>query len=285
MVPQEKTTERMDDYFSGQRLYGDDMTESEIKTWYQEEGEGYANLGAADTKAYRYVYHALNWWHAYRKINLPAKAKVLGFGSAYGDELLPVLNKTSELTIIDPSDAFVRDTVHGVPCCFVKPVLSGALPFESGAFDLVTAFGVLHHVPNVTAVVRELGRVVRPQGLFLLREPIVSMGDWRQPRPGLTRHERGIPLHLLRGIVEEAGFEILSEQLCVFPVFPRVFRWIRPDVYNSRLLTILDAWFSILLSWNLNYHPKKTWQKVRPTSAFFVLRKKPVFSVPEGSLA
>ena len=260
-------------YLHGECLYGDDLSEAEIRAWYADEGEGYANLGAADTGRYRYVYHALNWWHAYSKVQIKAGARVLGFGSAYGEELLPVLGQTSELTIIDPSDAFLRDTVHGVPCRYVKPDPSGALPFEDGVFDLLTAFGVLHHVPNVTTVVRELARVVRPQGLFLLREPVVSMGDWRRPRAGLTRHERGIPLQLLRSIVHDAGFAIESESLCVFPPLTRVFNSLGFEVYNSRLLTVLDAWLSRLLAWNLRYHAKSASQKIRPTSVFFVLRK------------
>lgn len=263
----------MESFLRGDRLYGDDMSEAEIAAWYADEGEGYANLGASDSKGYRYVYHALNWWHAYRKVNVGPGARVLGFGSAYGEELLPVLGVTRELTIIDPSDAFVRDSVHGVPCRYVKPQASGALPFDEGAFDLVTAFGVLHHVPNVTCVVRELARVTRPQGLFLLREPVVSMGDWRQPRSGLTRHERGIPLALLKRIVEHAGFTIESQQLCVFPPLNRIFGRLGVETYNNKILTMLDAWLSKFFSLKLCYHAVSAWQKVRPTSVFLVLRR------------
>jgi SAM-dependent methyltransferase len=267
------SADEFDSFMRGDRLYGDDMSEAEILAWYADEGEGYANLGASDKKGYRYVYHALNWWHGYRKINIEKGARVLGFGSAYGEELLPVLDVTLELTIIDPSDAFVRESVHGVPCRYIKPLPSGILPFEAGAFDLVTAFGVLHHVPNVSTVVQQLARVVRPGGIFLLREPVVSMGDWRQPRSGLTRHERGIPLPLLLRIMEDAGFTIESKQLCVFPPLKRIFGRLGIDTYNNKILTVLDAWLSKLSSPRLRYHAENAWQKVRPTSAFLVLRR------------
>ena len=273
MTKIDTTVPDIDSFLRGERLYGDDMSEAEIVAWYADESEGYANLGASDSEGYRYVYHALNWWHAYRKIIIESGARVMGFGSAYGEELLPVLGLTRELTIIDPSDAFVRDSVHGVPCTYVKPQVSGELPFDTGTFDLITVFGVLHHVPNVTTVVRELARVVRPQGLFLLREPIVSMGDWRQPRSGLTRHERGIPLVLLRRIVEDAGFTIESQQLCVFPPLNRIMGWLGIATYNSRLLTVLDAWLSKLFSWKVCYHAVNSWQKIRPSSVFLVLRR------------
>jgi hypothetical protein len=99
------------------------------------------------------------------------------------------------------------------------------------------------------------------------------MGDWRQPRIGLTRHERGIPLALLQCIVEDAGFTIESQQLCVFPPLNRIFGRLGVETYNSRVLTVLDAWVSKLLSWKLCYHAVSAWQKIRPTSVFFVLRR------------
>ena len=92
------------------------------------------------------------------------------------------------------------------------------------AFALVTCFGVLHHIPNVSFVMSELGRVLEPGGVMLLREPVISMGDWRKPRRGLTKRERGIPLHLLQRIAVESGFEVIKQSLCMFPTTPRLFR-------------------------------------------------------------
>lgn len=40
----------------------------------------------------------------------------------------------------------------------------------------------------------------------LIREPTISTGNWRRPRPGLTRRERGISKPILRAVVERAGF-------------------------------------------------------------------------------
>jgi ubiquinone/menaquinone biosynthesis C-methylase UbiE len=48
----------------------------------------------------------------------------------------------------------------------------GKLPFEDASFDLVTCFGVLHHVPTeqLPEVAAELTRVVAPGGHLLLAE-------------------------------------------------------------------------------------------------------------------
>jgi len=273
MKPQAKIDESIERYLAGDQLYGNDLTLPQIEAWYADEGEGYANLGSSQKSSYRYVYHALNWRHGYSKINPQSNLDILGFGSAYGEELKPVLEKARHITIVDPSSAFVRDSIEDVPCRYIKPLPSGSLGFDDGSFDLVTAFGVLHHVPNVSTVLAEIARVMRPGATMLLREPVVSMGDWRFPRPGLTQHERGIPMHLLREMILAAGLIIKSEKLCVFPPLTTVLRKIQPEVYNNVFLTALDQLLSRMFKWNLSYHAVRWWQKIRPSSVFYVLEK------------
>jgi SAM-dependent methyltransferase len=263
----------MQQFFSGDRLYGDDLSLTEIEQWYIDEGEGYANLGAGEKDSYRYVYHALNQMHGFAGLDLRGVVSVLGFGSAYGEELQPVLSAAQHITIVDPSEAFVREYIGPVPCTYVKPVASGQLPFSDAQFDFVTALGVLHHVPNVSTVVREISRVMRPGAILLLREPVVSMGDWRVPRGGLTKHERGIPLELLRSMVRDAGLIVRRESLCVFPPFSGLVRRFHPAIYNSVFWTWVDAILSRAFRWNLTYHATSFWRKFRPTSIFFVLQK------------
>jgi ubiquinone/menaquinone biosynthesis C-methylase UbiE len=43
-----------------------------------------------------------------------------------------------------------------------------ALPFPDGYFDCVYSFGVIHHIPDVDAVMREAHRVLKPGGLIQL---------------------------------------------------------------------------------------------------------------------
>ena len=40
------------------------------------------------------------------------------------------------------------------------------LPYPDGFFDCVYSFGVIHHIPDVDAVVREICRVLKPGGTF-----------------------------------------------------------------------------------------------------------------------
>ncbi len=142
------------------------------------------------------------------------------------------------------------------------------------SFDLVVCFGVLHHIPNVSHVIKEISRVLKPGGRFLLREPIVTMGDWRTKRTGLTKNERGIPLHIIRRYLLESGFVIESEAVVDFSPLKIIFsKIIRRDVFNSYILVRIDSIVSKMMRWNTRYHAFSFWHKFRPTSAFFVSMK------------
>ena len=261
------------EYLEGKFLYGDDFGFDEIAAWFRDEEEGYANLGAKDKSTYVYGYHALNFRHGFRYLKGRRFKRLLGFGSAYGDELRPVLTRVDSVTIVDPSSAFSSCEIMGVPVTYEKPGVDGTLPFEADTFDLITCLAVLHHIPNVSFVMRELSRVTSPGGYMLLREPIVSLGDWTRPRRGLTKRERGIPLNLLISIAESSGFEVVKKSLCMFPTTPRLFKWRRQPTYNSPIAVILDSLVSSVFAWNVNYHPTSAIEKLRPTAAFLILRK------------
>lgn len=260
-------------YFAGTALYGDDFGPEAIAAWYEDEREGYADLGAKDRERYRYDAHELNRQHIFRFLPEGRFRSVLGLGSAWGDEFLPLIDRIDELTIVDPSDAFVSNRVGGKAVRYVKPEPSGRLPFDDDQFDLATCFGVLHHIPNVSTVIRDLARVVKPGGRLAIREPMVSMGDWRLPRQGLTRRERGIPPRILEQFTEAAGLRIVHQGACTFPLTVALYGRLGRDLFNSPVGTRLDSLLSAAFSFNERYHATTTWQKLRPAVAVLVLEK------------
>jgi SAM-dependent methyltransferase len=267
------THSEIEKYLIGSELYGDDFDEREISEWFDAEKEGYADLGAKDHANYRYEYHALNTVLGFDRLAGDVYENVLGFGSAYGDELEPIASKVNNVVVVDPSDHFESSLIFGKPVQYVKPSYDAKLPFESDHFDLITCFGVLHHIPNVSATVAEFARVLKPGGCLLVREPIVSMGDWRFPRRGLTKRERGIPFNIFANIVESSGLKITNSSLCNFPVSEAIGRLFVRDIYNSRFVVRLDQFMSWAFRWNLSYHPVNFWKKFRPTSAFLIAEK------------
>jgi SAM-dependent methyltransferase len=265
--------EDMEPYFSGEKLYGDNFSPEMIECWFQDEELGYYQLGSQDRSNYRYGYHALNEFHGFRHLPLSKFRNVLGIGSAYAEEFRPLLTRISRITVLEPASGFESSHIGETPIEYVRPNVSGKFPFPSDHFDLVTCLGVLHHIANVSEIVQEIYRCTAKGGYILLREPIISMGDWRKPRRGLTKRERGIPLALFREMIHSVGFEIVREAKCFFPVTPRLRYIMRSPVFNSRSCVLFDA-LVCSIPWPARYHATSFFRKFRPWAIYYVLYKR-----------
>jgi len=264
-------------YISGDVVYGDDFDLNQIQQWYDEETEAYADLGSKDAAEYIYGYHELNKLHGFSYIKGKKFENVLGFGSAWGHEFFPIIDNITNLDIIEPSDNLRSKKLGDVIPKYVKPAVSGKLDYPDNHFDLVTCFGTIHHTPNVSFIVSELCRVTKPGGYILLREPVISMGDWTKPRKGLTRNERGIPLNVFRKIFKEQGMEIVSEDVvfCMTAFFQRLWQKVsKGQIFASKSYILFDKWLSKTFAWNLHYHATKKLQRIAPQGVFYVLKKK-----------
>ncbi|MEK6927955.1 MAG: class I SAM-dependent methyltransferase [Nanoarchaeota archaeon] len=262
-----------EEFFSGEKLYGDDFNVSKIKEWYNDEKEGYSGIVKKRIKKYSYQFHEFNKKYGFSKLNNITKfPRVLGFGAAYGDEFLPIINKIKQVYIVEPSDKLRAKKIGDKTPVYVKSSIQGKLPFENNYFDLITCLGVIHHVPNVSFVFSELVRVLNKGGYLLIREPTVSMGDWNKPRHGLTKRERGIPLGIMHELIKSNGLEIVAENRILFPLTRRLAG--NTEGTNSKLLVFLDGLMSRLFSWNKKYHARRIIDKLQPQSVYLVLRKK-----------
>ena len=257
------------EYSDGKTLCGDDFSPEQIEAWFRDEADAYFNL-PQDQELGLYSYHARNWRHGFRHLPPSPFEHVLCLGGAFGDELQPVLGRSKKVTILEPASGFQNPRFE-----YVKPDPGGRMPFADNAFDLVTCFGVLHHIPNVSTVVHEMARCTKPAGWQLICEPCHSMGNWDKPRRMLTPRERGIPSSIMRKIVVDAGLRIVRERRCMFSLTSRVQVLLpkRQFAYNTPWITAFDDYISNLPIWPEKYHAKNVIQKLRPHAVFFVLQK------------
>ena len=251
-----------------------DMAHSteEIIKWYEDERDAYFNLGEKDRCNYQYGYHYLNYKYGFSHLPNKIFNNVLSLGGAYGDELFSIKDRIGKITIIESTDKF-GERNKDLFITYVKAQPTGELPFNDDYFDLVTCFDTLHHIANVSKVVKEIYRCTMRGGYVLVREPIVSMGDWREERRGLTKRERGIPLKIFRRIIADAGFNIINERKCMFSLTRHLRYFIKTSVCNSKGALLVDRWFCMLFGWNNVYHATNIFQKLRPTSIFYILQK------------
>jgi SAM-dependent methyltransferase len=263
----------MEIYFAGRKLYGDDLSQSELEDWQKSEEEGFADLGAKDRQSYIYGYHAVNIVHGFRHLEGRRFKHVLGFGSAYGHELKPLIRQIDRISLLDASSSFFVTDVDGKSVHYIKASPSYDIELADVSVDLVTCFGVLHHIPCVGHTLSEIYRVLEPGGLALIREPVTSMGDWRFPRPGLTKHERGIPYVLFNTMLLETGFRIRRAAPCFFPLTDRLGHVFGRPLWNSPSAVKFDALISRLFAWNQKYHRKTFLEKVAPGHTFWLVQK------------
>jgi len=253
----------------GKTLYGDNFSPEQIEAWFRDEAEAYYRLPEVKEPGL-YAYHARNWRHGFRHLASLDFEHVLCLGGAFGDEIQPVVARSKRVTILESAGEFRNPKFE-----YVKPAPTGQMPFADDTFDLVTCFGVLHHIPNVSAVMREMSRCTKPGGWQLICEPTHSMGNWDQPRHMLTPHERGIPPAIIRRIVADAGLQIVRERRCMFSLMSRLELLLpkRQFAFNKKWITTFDDYISNLPIWSESYHATNLVQKLRPSALFLVLRK------------
>lgn len=94
---------------------------------------------------------------------------VLDVGAGTGRAMRAVRLARPDLRVrgLEPVAALRTTAIaHGIPADDIGEGDAQRLPYADGAFDLVCAFGVLHHVPEPSRAVAEMLRVAK-RGVFL----------------------------------------------------------------------------------------------------------------------
>jgi SAM-dependent methyltransferase len=264
---------------NGDVLYGDDFTLDQINQWFEYEKEGFYNLYYENSDlntlaSESYEFEELAQQHCFNFLKNLSFEMMLGIGSAHGAELKTIIKQCKSVTVLEPSDGFSATTIDGKPVRYVKPAASGDMLFPDNQFDLIVCFSVLHHIPNVSKVLSEIYRVLKPGGYVLVREPTHSLGDWRKPRRGLTKNERGIPLKIFRQIIKSSGFNVKVERRCMFSLMSRLSPLLGGrSVWTSSFLVKLDRLICAIPVWSTSYSGNNLFEKIRPTSVSYVLTK------------
>src|SRR5262249_40539602 len=97
---------------------------------------------------------------------------VLDFGCGPGHDLVgfATASRPARLIGIDISrtsreEARARLALHGADCDLVLLEADAELPFETASIDYIHSSGVLHHLADPLAALREFHRVLRPEGV------------------------------------------------------------------------------------------------------------------------
>lgn len=165
------------------------------------------------------------WWYrakakflgAYFSEYVSPDAKVLDIGSADGpavafiDEIL-AKGKGKKIAMDIVPDGLGPDDILGS----VEDI-----PLSKNKFDIVSAFDVIEHVENEDKGLREILRVLKPGGYFLMSVP-AHQWAWTKHDDELY-HKRRYTVGRARKALEKAGFIILKSSYGFSGTFPIFF--------------------------------------------------------------
>jgi SAM-dependent methyltransferase len=165
-----------------------------------------------------YAVEGTHWWFAGRRrilesfvreivatLNLQGRApRILDVGCGTGAnlEMLAQFGDAEGVDVSEDALAFCRARN------LTRVTLGAAesLPYADASFDLVTALDVVEHLDDDAGGLREMRRVLRPDGRALLFVP-AFMWLWGV-QDDVSHHRRRYTLPQLKGRVREAGFEV-----------------------------------------------------------------------------
>jgi SAM-dependent methyltransferase len=157
-----------------------------------------------------------HWWYRGRRRILRAEldrlplgpgARLLDAGCGSGRTLdeLARYGRVSGVDLSPVAVAAARDRGH----VDVRVAPIEQLPFDDGAFDVVTCLDVIEHTPDDRASLGELRRVTRPGGLLLVTVPAYQ-ALW-SAHDEANLHYRRYGRRQLRAVAADSGWDVVAD--------------------------------------------------------------------------
>jgi SAM-dependent methyltransferase len=96
---------------------------------------------------------------------------VLEIGTGTGGMLHALLQRGVRARGVEINPALIAESKKWYGALPVEPVSGVALPFPNASFDVVLSFDVFEHIRDSDAHLREVSRVLRPGGRYLVQTP------------------------------------------------------------------------------------------------------------------
>jgi 2-polyprenyl-3-methyl-5-hydroxy-6-metoxy-1,4-benzoquinol methylase len=192
---------------------------------------------------------------------------VLEIGCGMGLHSLELVQRGAELYAVDLTSAAVEATRSRMKEfgteADIRQADAESLPFDGGTFDFVWSWGVIHHSARTTRIVREIARVLKPDGEtrvmvynrdgiiarytlvrhyllggeFLRRSPDETLWRWTDGYSARYYHREQFE-DLFRGFFEEVSSVVVGQDVDVVPLPRRLRPLIASRISDGHKLTV-----------------------------------------------
>lgn len=161
------------------------------------------------------VKNKLNWIQKEKS----TPGKILDIGAGTGDFLLAAKKRGWEAFGVEPSiDARQLASKKGLE------LVEETSSFSDHDFDVITMWHVLEHVPDLHEQIKELHRLLKPDGLLVIAVPNYKSYDAQKYKENWAAYD--VPRHLyhfspsaIKNIFSQAGFLLTSQKGLFFDSF------------------------------------------------------------------
>lgn len=154
---------------------------------------------------------------------------ILDVGSSYGYFIMMIhsLYPSCKCYGIDNDPDWVGRPAEFIPNCTFKVANAANMPFKNEYFDVVFALDVIEHIRNIDPVIKEIHRVLKPNGLAILSGPTESW-FYKFCRYMWTR-QWDLPGHIhdvqeIEKKYESNGFQLIKRKSLPGIPLPELFR-------------------------------------------------------------
>lgn len=231
--------------------------ENDLHQYY--ESEKYISHTDGKGSLFEKLYQFIKKFALKNKVNLindwhPNKGKLLDIGAGTGDFLALAKSNGWEITGIEPS-AKAKSIAEkkGVPFADSSQVL------EQHSFDVITMWHVLEHVPELEEQIKELKRLLKPEGTIIIAVPNFRSFDAKYYKRFWAAFD--VPRHLWHFSKKAIKLLFQNEKMKVEKILPMKFDAfyvsLLSEKYKTGYMNFFKAFYIGLKS---NYKAKKRFQ-------------------------
>ncbi|MDR6969455.1 2-polyprenyl-3-methyl-5-hydroxy-6-metoxy-1,4-benzoquinol methylase [Flavobacterium arsenatis] len=231
--------------------------ENDLHKYY--ESENYISHTDGRGSLFEKLYQFIKGFALKNKVNLindlhPQKGRLLDIGAGTGDFLAFAKTKGWDTTGIEPSEKAKSIALKkGVSFSDSTQVL------ENNSFDVITMWHVLEHVPNLEKQIKELKRLLKPEGTIIIAVPNFRSFDAKYYRRFWAGFDA--PRHLWHFSKKAIKLLFLKEKMKVEKILPMKFDAfyvsLLSEKYKAGQMNFIRAFYIGLKS---NYKAKKRFQ-------------------------